>query len=335
MDINFDAQQQNVLREIQRNLALMCADNTRKSALSLFTRKTTHSGIYLYGDVGRGKTTLIKHIFDQLHITKQRYHCDTFFAELHRALQSKDINTLADDIHHQFRVIWIDELQIYDIATAMLLRRLIPALIAHHVIVLMTGNIAPEDFYKGGLNREQFADFIPYFQEHFYCLPLDGAADYRLQPKAAQEHAHAEKNSRFLLASPEATCAMEKVFDESAHNEPPAPFSLQLNHRTWTLNKTHESAVLIDFASLAEFDQAFDDYRELVKTFSTIFVTDVPIFNSENRDACRRFMAFIDIIYDSGATLYMSAYASPHQLYQDPVNKLPFARTASRLGEML
>ncbi len=221
MDINFDAQQQNVFREIQRNLALMCADNTRKSALSLFTRKTTHSGIYLYGDVGRGKTTLVKHIFDQLHITKQRYHCDTFFAELHRALQSKDINTLADDIHHQFRVIWIDELQIYDIATAMLLRRLIPALIAHHVIVLMTGNIAPDDFYKGGLNREQFADFIPYFQEHFYCLPLDGAVDYRLQLKAAQASAPLKQNPHFWLASPAATCEMESVFESHAQGATP------------------------------------------------------------------------------------------------------------------
>ena len=151
MDINFDAQQQNVLREIQRNLALMCADGTRKSVLSLFARKSARSGLYIYGDVGRGKTTLVGHVFDQLHIAKQRYHCDTFFAKLHRTLQTKSIDELADDIHHKYRVIWIDELQIYDIATAMLLRRLIPALIEHHVIVLMTGNIAPNDFYKNGL----------------------------------------------------------------------------------------------------------------------------------------------------------------------------------------
>lgn len=337
MNINFDTQQKNVLREIQRNLALMCVDNARKSVLSLFANKNTHSGIYLYGDVGRGKTTLIKHIFDQLHITKQRYHCDTFFAELHRALQSKDIDALAGDIRHQFRVIWIDELQIYDIATAMLLRRLIPALIAHHVIVLMTGNIAPDDFYKDGLNREQFADFIPYFQEHFYCLPLDGAVDYRLQPKSMQTSAPSKQAPHFWLASPAATHAMESVFESYAQRTPPTPtpFTLQLNHRTWTLNQTHQFAVFIDFASLAECDHAFDDYRKLVKAFPTIFVTDVPTFNRTNRDACRRFMAFIDIVYDSGVELYMSAFASPHELYQDPESKLPFARTASRLGDML
>jgi cell division protein ZapE len=303
--------------------------------LSLFTRKPTRSGIYIHGDVGRGKTTLVAYLFDKLHVTKKRYHCDTFFAKLHRTLQSKSINEVANDIHHKYRVIWIDELQIYDVATAMLLRRLIPALIEHHVIVLMTGNIAPDDFYKGGLNREQFVDFIPYFQEHFYCLPLDGTVDYRLQPNASHESEHAEKESHFWLASPEATEIMEAVFKESAHNEPPTPFTLQLNHRTWMLNKTHCSAVFIDFSSLAETACAFDDYRKLVQTFPTVFVTDVPIFNSTNRDACRRFMAFIDIVYDCGATLYMSAFAAPHELYQDSENKLPFARTASRLGEML
>ena len=335
MDINFDAQQQNVLREIQRNLALMCADGTRKSVLSLFARKSARSGLYIYGDVGRGKTRLVGHVFDQLHIAKQRYHCDTFFAKLHRTLQTKSIDELADDIHHKYRVIWIDELQIYDIATAMLLRRLIPALIEHHVIVLMTGNIAPNDFYKNGLNREQFIDFIPYFREHFYCLPLDGAVDYRLQPKVSQKNTRAEKKVHFWLAAPAATETMESVFESYAPTTKPTPFTLQLNHRTWELAKTNSLAVFIDFASLGETACAFDDYRKLVKAFSTVFVTDVPVFDSTNRDACRRFMAFIDIVYDSGAELYMSAFAAPHALHQDPDNKLPFARTASRLGEML
>ena len=335
MNINFDTQQQNLLRDIQRYLAIMCADNMRKSALSLFSQKSTRSGIYIHGDVGRGKTTLTRHVFDQLHIAKQRYHFDTFFAKLHRTLQSKSIDELTGEIQHKYRVIWIDELQIYDIATAMLLRRLIPALIEHHVIVLMTGNVAPDDFYKDGLNREQFVDFIPYFREHFYCLPLDGGVDYRLQPNVNKENARAEKKTHFWLASPAATKAMEAAFESRAPATKPAPFTLQLNHRTWELDKTHHSGVFIDFSLLAEAAYAFDDYRKLVKAFPSIFVTDVPIFDSTNRDACRRFMAFVDIVYDSGAELCMSAYASPHELYQDPDNKLPFARTASRLGEML
>ena len=144
-----------------------------------------------------------------------------------------------------------------------------------------------------------------------------------------------EKKTHFWLASPAATTAMESAFESRAPATKPAPFTLQLNHRTWELDKTHHSGAFIDFSLLAETAYAFDDYRKLVKAFPSIFVTNVPIFDSANRDACRRFMAFIDIVYDSGAELCMSAYAFPHELYQDPDNKLPFARTASRLGEML
>ncbi|MES2608041.1 MAG: cell division protein ZapE [Pseudomonadota bacterium] len=345
MTITFDIEQKNLLRDIQRHLAVMCADGFRKSVLSLFSHKSARSGIYIYGDVGRGKTTLVRHVFDQVHVTKQRYHCDTFFAELHRALQSQDIDSLAHNIQHKYRMIWIDELQIYDVATAMLLRRLIPALVELHVIVLMTGNIAPDDFYKGGLNREQFSDFISYFCRHFHCLALDGALDYRLQQKASQDNTSAEKLCHFWLASPAATVAMENIFNAFAVESiaqngiptkmPPSPFTLQLKHRTWVLAKTHAKAAFIDFSSLAQTSCAFDDYRALVQEFPTIFVTDVPIFNHTNRDACRRFMAFIDIMYDGGAELYMSAHRAPAELYQDSGQKLPFARTASRLAEIL
>ncbi|MES2253191.1 MAG: cell division protein ZapE [Pseudomonadota bacterium] len=340
MIFTFDARQQILLHDVQRHLTLMCADGTRKSVLSLFTQKPTQSGIYIYGDVGRGKTTLMNHVYDQLHVTKKRYHCDTFFTELHRMLQSKDIDSLAQDISHTYRVIWIDELQIYDIATAMLLRRLIPALIEQHVIILMTGNVAPSDFYKDGLNHEQFNDFIPYFNQHFYCLPLNGTIDYRTRPKIDQSNdAHINKKpqqkAHFWLASEASTIEMKEVFESFAAGTPTIPFTLHLNHRTWALSTTHPSAVFIDFPSLAETTCAFDDYRALAQTFPTVFVADVPIFNHTNRDACRRFMAFIDIVYDCGTELYMSAQAVPDMLYQDAGNKLPFARTASRLAEIL
>jgi len=365
MQFTFNTNQQRLLDAIQRHLALMCVDGTRRSITSLFKPRPIQNGIYLYGDVGRGKTTLMGHIYDHVPVRKKRVHCDTFFAELHRALQSNDLDSLMLDISHSYRVIWIDELQIYDIATAMLLRRLIPALIKRRVIILMTGNVAPGDFYKNGLNHEQFKDFIPYFNTHFYCLPLKGPIDYRTQARiSSSDNVHTNKRSQdkkthFWLASAAATIEMKEVFESLDPATKPSPFTMQFNHRTWVLSATHSSAAFIDFSALAETTCAFDDYRTLVQTFSTIFVTDVPIFNETNRDPCRRFMAFIDIAYECGAELYISAHAAPDALYQDPENKpwgtlgkdqdkkqegnsvidsgqkLHFARTASRLTEIL
>lgn len=330
----FDNEQQNLLREIQQHLTSICTNNTRKFIFSGLTKRTMRNGIYVYGEVGRGKTTLIGHVFSQLDLTKNRYHCDTFFAKLHRTLQTKSIDQVAREIHHKYRIIWIDELQIYDIATAMLLRRLIPTLIKQHVIILMTGNVAPEDFYKNGLNREQFIDFIPYFCEHFYCLPLNGDRDYRLHPNHNQHDDHIKKQPHFWRASLQTTKVITSLF-QSMSSFPPTPFTLELNHRQWQIAQTCGSAAFFNFSELAEDDRAFDDYRKLIKKFPTIFITNVPIFDRTNKDACRRFMAFIDIAYDCSANLFISAFAAPHELYQDPDHTLPFARTASRLGEIL
>lgn len=334
MNLIFDNAQQNLLHEIQQHLASMCTDNTRKFIFSALTKKTIRNGIYIYGDVGRGKTTLVEHAFNQLDLTKNRYHFDTFFAKLHGTLQTKSIDQVAHEIRQKYRVIWIDELQIYDIATAMLLRRLIPKLIKQYVIILMTGNVAPEDFYKNGLNREQFIDFIPYFCDHFHCLPLNGDVDYRLRPNHRHDNDDIKKQPHFWRASLQTTKSMKSLF-QSMSSSPPTPFTLELNHRQWQLAQTCGSAAFFNFSEIAEDERAFDDYRKLIKTFPTIFLTNVPIFDRTNKDACRRFMALIDIAYDCSAALFISAFATPHELYQDPDHTLPFERTASRLGEIL
>jgi predicted ATPase len=128
---------------------------------------------------------------------------------------------------------------------------------------------------------------------------------------------------------------MADAFQRCAPNIRPTAFTLNLNQRDWVLDKTLPSAVYIDFSALAEADHAFDDYRALVQTFPIVFLTHVPRFDAANRDACRRFMAFIDILYDGGGELYMAAQSVPADLYQDASCKLPFARTASRLAELL
>jgi predicted ATPase len=105
--------------------------------------------------------------------------------------------------------------------------------------------------------------------------------------------------------------------------------------REWILEKTIHNSVFLSFNDLAEGNRNINDYKILIDRFSNIYLTDVPIFTSRNLDSCRRFMSFIDILYDQNKSLWMEAHQFPTDLYQDQNNSLPFNRTSSRLAELL
>lgn len=307
----------------------------QKSSLSHLWPKQTKKNMYLYGPVGRGKTTLSGIIFDHYPGTKKRFHFDQLCSDLHHHLEHMTIDDYVQRCFQNIDLLWIDELQIYDITMAMILKRLVPSLIKHHHTMLMTGNIDPIDFYKDGLNRDQFEGFIPYFFEHFTCLNLNGDQDYRLFSNQNIPLSH-HILSRFFKKDPASKIKFHQAFQDVSPAEQSMAYTLSLHMRSWVLKETLVNAVYISFDELACLhNHSAEDYEQLIKKFPTIFLYDVPIFDETNRDACRRFMAFIDILYDQKGTLFMEAEMMPDQLYQDERYPLPFERTFSRLIDLL
>ncbi len=330
MTLLFDQDQMCLINEIKRHLDPIIKPRRQLSALTSINYRPAIKGFYVHGPVGRGKTSIIQHIFHELPEPKQKYHFDHFATNLYHHLQYMSMSDLLHKLYLNGRIIWIDELQIYDIGTAMLLKRLIPEMIKHKMIILMTGNIEPINFYKNGLNRDQFEGFIPFFYENFRCFPLNGEIDYRRLSNGDRPNF-----KQLWIQSNQSQTSIKKAFSALSPHEVPTSFTLMLNQRHWHLMQTIGTAVFIDFQSLAEENRAASDYKTLVETFPVVLVYNVPIFTHENRDACRRFMAFIDILYDKKGTLFMESAAMPDQLYQDIDNKLPFERTASRLNQLL
>ena len=77
-----------------------------------------------------------------------------------------------------------DEFHVTDIADAMILGRLFSKLFELGTVVVATSNVAPDDLYKGGLNRALFLPFIAQIADHMDVLRLDARTDFRLEKLA-------------------------------------------------------------------------------------------------------------------------------------------------------
>ena len=139
MTLLFDQDQMCLIEEIKRHLDSIIKPRRQLSAFPSVNRSPI-KGIYVHGPVGRGKTSIIEHIFHELPEPKQKYHFDHFATDLYHHLQHMSMSDLLHKLYLNGRIIWIDELQIYDIGTAMLLRRLIPEMIKHKMIIMIILN---------------------------------------------------------------------------------------------------------------------------------------------------------------------------------------------------
>ena len=65
-----------------------------------------------------------------------------------------------------------------------------------------------------------------------------------------------------------------------------------------------------------------------------MILSGVPRMGPANGDVARRFTWLVDVFYDAGVKLAISAEAQPEALYTSGVQAVEFQRTVSRLIEM-
>jgi cell division protein ZapE len=300
-------------------------------------------GLYIHGEVGRGKTMLMDLFFQHSPVAhKRRAHFHEFMADVHERIynyrQSIARGEIADgdvialtsaSIFDEAWLLCFDEFHVTDIADAMILGRLFAKLFELGTVVVATSNVAPEDLYKGGLNRALFLPFIAQIEAHMDVLRLDARTDFRLEKLAGVK-------MWLVPADDAAGTALDAAWARLTGGAPCKPRDILIKGRTLHVPCSAHGVARFSFAELCEQPLAASDYLRLAHDYHTILVDRIPVMDYGERNAAKRFITLIDTLYDNAVKLMASAEANPVSLYlaTEGVEANEFKRTSSRLIEM-
>ena len=328
------------LQDVAEGLGRLEAQQGSVIAALFKRRREVPRGLYIWGDVGRGKTMLMDLFFQTVPVAaKRRVHFHEFMNEVHEAIArfrsdnpgtkgARDpIPAVARPITRSVRLLCFDEFFVSDITDAMLLKRLFEILFADGVVVVATSNIPPERLYWNGLNRQLFLPFIDLLESHTEVFNLNAATDYRREKLDAQEV--------YLFGTgPEVDAALGRLFEHLIGGAEARPDAIESLGRVISVPAQAMGVARFDFADLCERPLGARDYLKVANGFHTLVIEHVPVFSRLKSDAAKRFILLIDTLYDRGVKLAASFAAPLEELAQDEKTRFEFARCLSRLEEM-
>lgn len=309
-------------------------------------------GLYIWGPPGRGKSMLMDLFVSATPEPKKlRAHFHAFMARIHDLVRQwregdkkqrqavfgthkgdDPIEPIAALIASEARLLCFDELQVTDIADAMILGRLFDALFEKKVVLAVTSNRAPDELYKNGINRQLFVPFIDEIKTRCVVIEIDGARDWRLNR---------------LMGSPvwfgqgpggdadgKSGAAFEALWTDLRGGEPEEAAHLQVLGRDVVIERTAGSLARATFEELCARPLGPQDYLAIAARFHTLFLDSVPILSPDRRQEAKRLVTLIDALYEAGTRLVVRAEAEPEALYPAGDGAFEFERTVSRLREM-
>lgn len=309
----------------------------RKLPIPNLRRKANVDGtsLYIFGDVGRGKSMLMEFFFQACPIKrKRRVHFHNFMLEVHEFIHqwrqhhnSDPFAAYAKQIRKTTWLLCFDEFNVTDIADAMILTRLFEHLFAQGVIFVATSNYHPDDLYQNGLQRGLFLPFIKQLKQAAHVLELVAKEDYRLA------HFKALNQTFYIGLDDKADIFLQKTFATLTNGAKTEETVLHLQGREVPFKAAHGDILFSSFDELCHRALGAADYIKIAELFNTVFIADIPQLSRENRDRARRFVTLIDALYEGKVKIICTAAVPANQLYlEDGV--FEFKRTQSRLMEM-
>ncbi len=290
-------------------------------------------GLYLWGGVGRGKTYLVDAFFECLPFSdKLRVHFHRFMQRVHAELtnlegQKNPLETVAERLSREARVLCFDEFFVTDIGDAMIVGGLMKALFQRGVTLVATSNVEPKRLYENGLQRQRFLPAIELLEKFTKVVNVDGGVDYRLRTLQQAELYH------FPLDAG-ADNSLQDSFSRLAPEPGMHWARLEIDNRYLTCRCVADDVVWFDFAELCAGPRSSTDYIELARIFHAVLISGVPEFLPDKDDQARRFINLVDEFYDRNVKLVLTAAKPLLELYAGGRLEFEFQRTVSRLQEM-
>ncbi len=332
------------LSHLQKHITKLLRKNqTRLAIKALFTNQNPVKSLYVYGKVGRGKSMLMRNFFENLETNKKAYfHFNNFMQEIHkelhklRKLSTKQgfdatqnlIFSATKKVIGNVKVLCFDEMQVEDVADAMILQGVFNYFVQNQIIVVTTSNCHPLELYENGLQRELFLKFVnDVLLKNFLVLNLDSEIDYRSRFVHSKQHYFYPNNA-------ENKKGILNIWENLLEKNQPESREIEVLGRKILVKKTYKNIALFDFKDLCMEDLGVADYGAITDEFKTIFVLNIPILKPEDRNEAKRLIWFVDEAYERKIDLIVLAEAKPEELYVKGIGAKAFKRTASRLNEI-
>lgn len=338
--LSSDPAQIEATRHFDRMLTELTASQP-KGLFGFFDKPKPVRGLYLVGEVGRGKTMLMDLFYAALPIKqKRRVHFHEFMDEVHAGISAfrksaRGRNEDADPVEavtrpilkSGLRMLCLDEFHVHDITNAMLLDRLFEKLFTGGVTLIATSNVVPDQLYKDGLNRQLFLPFIARLKRETEVVELHSEQDYR-RLKFAGQQVYA------FGSRAEVGATMDRLWLRITGGEEGEPGVVESIGRQIAVPRQALGAARFAFSDLCEKPLGTRDFVRIAHSFDSIMLEDVPKMDRTRSDAAKRFILLIDSLYDRGVKLVASFAVPLDQLGADDRTAFEFQRTVSRLTEM-
>ena len=298
---------------------------------SLFVNPKKKDGVYLYGSVGTGKTFLLNLFYQNSKVGK-KIHFNNLMIEIHDVVQrssnkDKAIEEYIKNISKSFKILFIDEMHIFNIVDALIIKKIFFLLSRQKIFLIISSNFKPDDLYKDGLQRNDFIPFIELIKNNFETININHNTDYRRQTLN-------QSKTYFTPINNETQQEFEILFNKFVDNTHLTTITIKTKSREIVFNKCSSNILMTDFKKLCEENFSHQDYINISKNFNIIFLKNVPELNDQKKDSCRRFISLIDMLYENKCSIVILAAKPISTLNLIQSLNEEFKRTASRLYEM-